>query len=99
MATLQDFAELTKRYGGRFAVEDSPSTAIPEHMISALDAKRLIEQELILDGVPERNLATFVTTWMSDEARAVISENLHRNFIDHAEYPQTAEIEQRCIRM
>ena len=22
-----------------------------------------------------------------------------RNFIDHAEYPQTAEIEQRCIRM
>jgi glutamate decarboxylase len=29
----------------------------------------------------------------------VIAENLHRNFIDHAEYPQTAEIEQRCIRM
>ena len=25
--------------------------------------------------------------------------NLHRNFIDHAEYPRTAEIEQRCIRM
>jgi glutamate/tyrosine decarboxylase-like PLP-dependent enzyme len=25
--------------------------------------------------------------------------NLHRNYIDHAEYPQTAEIEQRCIRM
>ena len=30
---------------------------------------------------------------------AVIAENLHRNFIDHAEYPRTAEIEQRCIRM
>ena len=29
----------------------------------------------------------------------MIAENLHRNFIDHAEYPQTAEIEQRCIRM
>jgi glutamate decarboxylase len=28
----------------------------------------------------------------------VIAENLHRNFIDHAEYPQTAKIEQRCIR-
>ena len=29
----------------------------------------------------------------------MIAHNLHRNFIDHAEYPQTAEIEQRCIRM
>ena len=29
----------------------------------------------------------------------MIAENLHRNYIDHAEYPQTAEIEQRCIRM
>ena len=46
-----------------------------------------------------RNLATFVTTWMEPEAQQVITENLHRNFIDHAEYPQTAEIEQRCIRM
>jgi glutamate/tyrosine decarboxylase-like PLP-dependent enzyme len=31
--------------------------------------------------------------------RSVDAQNLHRNFIDHAEYPQTAEIEQRCIRM
>ena len=46
-----------------------------------------------------RNLATFVTTWMEPEAQRVIADNLHRNFIDHAEYPQTAEIEQRCIRM
>ena len=46
-----------------------------------------------------RNLATFVTTWMEPEAQRIIAENLHRNYIDHAEYPQTAEIEQRCIRM
>ena len=60
---------------------------------------RLIGEELILDGIPQRNLATFVTTWMEPEAQRIIAENLHRNFIDHAEYPQTAEIEQRCIRM
>ena len=36
---------------------------------------------------------------MEPEAQQIIAENLHRNFIDHAEYPQTAEIEQRCIRM
>jgi glutamate decarboxylase len=63
------------------------------------DAKRLIAEELVLDGDPERNLATFVTTWMEPEAREVIDASLHRNFIDHAEYPRTAEIEQRCIRM
>ena len=59
----------------------------------------MIAEELVLDGIPERNLATFVTTWMEPEAQRIIAENLHRNFIDHAEYPQTAEIEQRCIRM
>jgi glutamate decarboxylase len=60
---------------------------------------RLVQQELAVEGIPERNLATFVTTWMEPEARVLIDENLHRNFIDHAEYPMTAEIEQRCIRM
>ena len=41
-----------------------------------------------------RETATFVTTWMEPEAQRIIAENLHRNFIDHAEYPRTAEIEQ-----
>ena len=36
---------------------------------------------------------------MEPEAQRIIAANLHRNFIDHAEYPRTAEIEQRCIRM
>src|SRR4051812_11589285 len=65
----------------------------------ATEALRLLGEELVLDGVPMRNLATFVTTWMEPEAQRVIADNLHRNYIDHAEYPQTAEIEQRCIRM
>ena len=65
----------------------------------AVDAMRLLGEELVLDGMPLRNLATFVTTWMEPEAQRIIAENLHRNYIDHAEYPQTAEIEQRCIRM
>ena len=54
---------------------------------------------MLLDGDPSKNLATFVTTWMEPEARTVILENLHRNFIDHAEYPRTAEIANRCVRM
>ena len=60
---------------------------------------RLVAEDLALEGDPARNLATFVTTWMEPEAQRIIADNLHRNFIDHAEYPRTAEIEQRCIRM
>jgi glutamate decarboxylase len=83
----------------RFLIEDSPDNTFPDGGMPARQALHLIQADLFLDGDPQRNLATFVTTWMEDEARQVIAENLHRNFIDHAEYPQTAEIEQRCIRM
>src|SRR3954471_12014525 len=85
--------------GNRFLLAPPPDNALPEHGMRSVDAMRLIGEDLILDGIPQRNLATFVTTWMEPEARRIIVENLHRNFIDHAEYPQTAEIEQRCIRI
>jgi glutamate decarboxylase len=90
---------LAREYGSRFLLEPAPDYQLPEHGMRAVDAMRLIGEELVLDGIPMRNLATFVTTWMEPEAQRIIAENLHRNFIDHAEYPQTAEIEQRCIRM
>jgi glutamate decarboxylase len=83
----------------RFLTEDSPDNEFPAEGMPARQAMHLIQEDLFLDGEPQRNLATFVTTWMEDEARQVIGENLHRNFIDHAEYPQSAEMEQRCIRM
>jgi glutamate decarboxylase len=90
---------LAREYGNRFLLEPSPDNRLPERGMRSVDAMRLIGEELVLDGIPMRNLATFVTTWMEPEAQRVIAENLHRNYIDHAEYPQTAEIEQRCVRM
>ena len=86
-------------YGNRFIVEDAPAEGFPEGGMSAVDAMRLVAEELMLEGEPFKNLATFVTTWMEPEAQRLIAANLYRNFIDHAEYPITAEIEQRCIRM
>jgi glutamate decarboxylase len=91
--------ELAKDYGNRFLLQPPPDNHLSEHGMLAVDAMRLVGAELVLDGIPMRNLATFVTTWMEPEAQRIIAENLHRNFIDHAEYPQTAEIEQRCIRI
>src|SRR3954463_11675265 len=84
---------------GPFLTEGAPDHALPEDAMTEVAAMRLVEQELAVEGLPERNLATFVTTWMEPEARVLIDQNLHRNFIDHAEYPQVFEIQQRCIRM
>ncbi len=86
-------------YGSRFLTEDAPDGPFPATGMSPLDAQRLVEEELQLEGDPNRNLATFVTTWMEPEAQQLIAENNYRNFIDHAEYPISADIEKRCIRM
>jgi glutamate decarboxylase len=86
-------------YGNRFLIEEAPSNEFPVHGMPAIDAMRLVGEELMLEGEPFKNLATFVTTWMEPEAQRIVSENLYRNFIDHAEYPISAEIEQRCIHM
>ena len=86
-------------FGNRFATREVPSHTFPDAGMTAVEAMRLVAEDLALEGDPARNLATFVTTWMEPEAQRIIADNLHRNFIDHAEYPRTAEIEQRCIRM
>jgi glutamate decarboxylase len=86
-------------FGNRFLTREVPTNEFPVNGMPAQDAMRLVGEDLALEGDPARNLATFVTTWMEPEAQQIIATNLHRNFIDHAEYPRTAEIEQRCIRM
>ena len=97
-------AEIPTQVTGAWITEKAPDGAIPEEAMSPIAAARLVEERANVrlsrcEGIPERNLATFVTTVMEPEARYVIDANLHRNFIDHAEYPMTFEIQQRCIRM
>jgi glutamate decarboxylase len=83
----------------RFFTKPAPVREFPEHSQEPDTALALLESEVVLDGDPQKNLATFVTTWMEPNAILVIAANLHRNYIDHAEYPQTAEISKRCVRM
>lgn len=99
MTTPSDAMPDSVLFGNRFSTQEVPSQEFPDVGMTAVDAMRLVAEDLALEGDPARNLATFVTTWMEPEAQRIIAANLHRNFIDHAEYPRTAEIEQRCIRM
>ena len=59
----------------------------------------LISNELLLDGSARLNLATFVTTWMPPRAGALMAKTADKNMIDKDEYPQTAEIERRCVNV
>jgi glutamate decarboxylase len=80
----------------------SPSYEMPCHALCAegmgLDtAYEFISNELLLDGQARLNLATFVTTWMPSIAAKLMAETADKNMIDKDEYPQTAEIEARCV--
>ena len=82
-----------------YFTKPAPDRELPARGVTPRAAYNMVSTEMMLDGDPDKNLATFVTTHMEPEARMVIAENLHRNYIDHAEYPRTAEISKRCVRM
>ena len=77
----------------------APKFKIPTQEMPPRNAYQLIHDELMLDGNSRLNLATFVTTWMEPEAKQLMSETFDKNMIDKDEYPQTAEIEMRCVNM
>jgi glutamate decarboxylase len=77
----------------------APQHAIPEQGMAPSTAYHLIHDELIMDGSSRFNLATFCSTWMEPEAHKLMSETFDKNMIDKDEYPQTAELEMRCVHM
>ncbi|WP_391858316.1 glutamate decarboxylase [Streptomyces silvisoli] len=72
---------------------------LPEEEMEPEAAYRLVHDELMLDGNARLNLATFATSWMEPQARALMDESLAKNAVDREEYPQTAAMEERCVRM
>jgi glutamate decarboxylase len=77
----------------------TPRHSIPEDGMAPGTAYHLIHDELILDGSSRFNLATFCSTWMEPEASRLMAETFDKNMIDKDEYPQTAELEMRCVQM
>ena len=65
----------------------------PRHVYAA------IHDELMLDGNSRQNLATFCQTWVEPELHKLMDECIDKNIEDKDEYPQTAEIERRCIAL
>ncbi len=86
-------------YSSRYFKESVPKFELPEKSMPANAAYQLIHDELNMDCNPALNLASFVTTWMEPEGQKIMMENMHKNFIDHDEYPQTEVIHNRCINI
>ncbi len=76
-----------------------PRYKLAEHGVLPRTALQVVRDELILDGNARLNLATFVTTWMEPEAELLMAETAAKNMIDKDEYPQTAELERRCVNI
>lgn len=100
-----DVNEMKKRgkntsiYGSRYVSEPIPKYKIPNEGMPSKAAYQLIHDELNLDGNPNLNLASFVTTWMDSEADMLIAQTNGKNFVDNDEYPQTEIIQNRVINM
>jgi glutamate decarboxylase len=76
-----------------------PRLRLPDSGMPPSIAYQVVHDELLLDGAVRLNLATFVTTWMDPEAELLFAECSAKNMIDKDEYPQTAELERRCVNM
>ncbi|ORX35018.1 putative glutamate decarboxylase [Kockovaella imperatae] len=84
----------------RYDVEtELPKYRLPDKGADGKVVYQILHDELMLDGNPSMNLASFVNTWAPDEARTLMMENLNKNLVDQDEYPAAQEIHERCVSM
>ena len=76
-----------------------PKFQFPSDETEPRHAFQLVSDELLLDGNSRQNLATFCQTWVEPEVHRLMDIALDKNMIDKDEYPQTAELEARCVHM
>lgn len=86
-------------FASRYVRDPVPKFKMPGNSIPKDAAYQIINDELMLDGAPRLNLASFVTTWMEPECDKLIMDSLNKNYVDMDEYPVTTELQNRCVNM
>ncbi len=79
--------------------QELPKNKLPDTCHPSDVIYQLIKDELMLDGNSRQNLATFCQTWIEPEVKQLMAIAIDKNIVDKDEYPQTAEIEKRCIHI
>ncbi len=95
----QDHLSIPPQFSNFGECDEVPRFRLAAEGVPASTAFQFVHDELLLDGNARLNLATFVTTWMEREAHALIAECADKNLIDKDEYPQSAELERRCVNI
>ena len=96
---LTDHSSLLDIYATKGSQESLPKYRLPKNRTEPRAAYAFVHDELLLDGNARQNLATFCTTWMEDEVKRLMADGADKNMIDKDLYPQTAEIENRCVHI
>src|ERR1035438_6290633 len=86
-------------FAGRDLTRPVPKYRFPRDETLSREAFQVVSDELMLDGNARQNLATFCQTWAEPELLALMALSVNKNMIDKDEYPQTAEVERRCVHM
>jgi glutamate decarboxylase len=86
-------------FGTSFLAHPLPKYKFPKQETAPDAAYQLVHDQLLLDGNSRQNLATFCQTWVEPEIQKLMDECLGKNMIDKDEYPQTEELETRCVHM
>ena len=76
-----------------------PTDRLNDDPLPSEAAYQIVMDEAMLDGNARLNLATFVTTWMDENANKIMAASADKNMIDKDEYPASAAIEARCATM
>ncbi|KAH9745878.1 glutamate decarboxylase 4 [Citrus sinensis] len=86
-------------FASRYVRNSLPRFTMPENSIPKEAAYQIINDELMLDGNPRLNLASFVTTWMEPECDKLMMAAINKNYVDMDEYPVTTELQNRCVNI
>ena len=86
-------------FSGHNVTRPVPKYRFPRDETLPRDAFQLVADEVMLDGNARQNLATFCQTWEEPELLHLMALSVNKNLIDKDEYPQTAEVEARCVHM
>jgi len=98
--TIPDSGEnIYSTFASRYVRAPVPKFEMPKNSVPKEAAYQIINDELMLDGTPRLNLASFVTTWMEPECEKLMMDSMNKNYVDMDEYPVTTELQNRCVNM
>ncbi|KAK3330468.1 pyridoxal phosphate-dependent transferase [Apodospora peruviana] len=85
-------------YSTDYASQTSiPKYRIPQEGAPADAVYAMLKDELDLDGRPTLNLASFVDTYIEENAQKLMVDNIVKNLADNDEYPAMLSMSERCV--